>query len=101
MNDNHERIAYLQKTLPEGSTIYTVLRHVSQSGMLRRISIFAVIDGEIRSIDYSAAQILGKTIKGDGGIPVRGCGMDMGFALVYDLAYAVHGKEGAWRQQWL
>ena len=101
MNDNQERIAYLQKTLPEGSRIYTVLRHVSQSGMLRRISLVAVIDEEIRSLDYSAAKLLGKTIKGNDGIPIKGGGRDMGFALVCDLSYEVHGKEDAWRQQWL
>jgi hypothetical protein len=40
----------LLKWLQPGSTVYTVLRHVSSSGMPRRISCFIVLDGAIQDI---------------------------------------------------
>lgn len=70
-------------------TAYTVLRHVSQSGMSRDISVKTVEDGQIRDITYTVAEALGEKIRyknGHGVIRVGGCGMDMGFHLVYSLS---------------
>jgi hypothetical protein len=77
-------------------TAYTVLRHVSSSGMSRDISVKTVIDGEIRDITYTVAEALGEKIKDKNGqrvIRVSGCGMDMGFHLVYSLSSALYGHE--------
>jgi Na+-translocating ferredoxin:NAD+ oxidoreductase RnfG subunit len=81
-------------------TVYTVLRHVSQSGMSRDISLLIVEDGRLRNITYLAGKALGDKVKDRNGqwvIRVNGCGMDMGFHLVYSLSsvtYA-HNKERA------
>jgi hypothetical protein len=81
-------------------TVYTVLRHVSQSGMSRDISLLIVEDGRLRNITYLAGKALGDKMKDRNGqwvIRVNGCGMDMGFHLVYSLSsvtYA-HDKERA------
>ena len=70
-----------------GDTIYTVLRHKSASGMSRSISLFMIRNGEPVDIDYRAAQLLGDKIDNNhGGIKIGGAGMDMGFALVYNLS---------------
>jgi hypothetical protein len=77
-------------------TVYTVLRHVSQSGMSRDISLKTVEDGQIRDITYTVAEALGEKIKyknGQGVIRVGGCGMDMGFHLVYSLSSVLYGHE--------
>lgn len=70
--------------------IYTVLRHVSQSGMSRDISLKLVDEnGVLRDITYTAALALGEKVKDRHGawvIRVGGCGMDMGFHLVYSLS---------------
>ena len=85
----------LRKILAPGSTVYTVLRHVSSSGMSRRISLFAVAPDhtgnmELRNLDALYARATGdRRSKVDGAIVVGGCGMDMGFALVYNLGYAL------------
>lgn len=74
--------------------VYTLLRHVSQSGMLRRISAFVIINNEPYEIDYLLAKIGFK--RGDmnhEGIIISGCGMDMGFSLVYDLSSTLYGSE--------
>lgn len=75
----------LEKLTP-GTTIYTILRHVSQSGMARDIDIFIMgNDGPIM-VTYIAKELLGLRWGKSQGVRMRGCGMDMGFALVYDLS---------------
>lgn len=76
----------LRKILKPGQTVYCVLRKVSSSGMRRLISLLIVEGGEITCIDYWASKAMGRPCKGNGdGITVNGCGMDMGFELVYSL----------------
>lgn len=77
----------LRGWLPPGSTVYTILRHVSPSGMTRWISLKAVVDGKIIGLDWHAEQLgLGKRDSRHEGIKVEGTGMDMGFHLVYGLS---------------
>lgn len=80
----------LRKLLPEGATVYTILRHCSTSGMSRRISLVAVVDGALRTLDALAADLMGDKVSPKGGIVVGGCGMDMGFHLVYNLSSSLH-----------
>ncbi len=81
----------LRKWLPPGTTVYTVLRNVSRSGMSRRIDLYAWVNGEKMYLSGMAAAVMGDRCKG-GGIIVSGCGMDMGFHVVYNLAWALWGK---------
>ena len=98
----------LEHYVREGATVYTVLRSVSASGMTRHISLLVANEGEINDITYYAAQALGDTLKeskGHRSIRVNGCGMDMGFHLVYNLSSVLfHGQERAGyllKQAWL
>lgn len=69
-----------------GDTVHTVLRHATASGMQRCISLFIIRDDEPVCIDTLAADLLGDKISSKhGGIVANGCGMDMGFHLVYSL----------------
>lgn len=79
------------KRLKPGQTIYTILRHRSTSGMSRIIDMVVVENGEIESIGLDAANIMERSFVNDKyyGIKVGGCGMDMGFSLVYDLGYCL------------
>lgn len=104
--------AYLRKLLRPGRTVYTVLRHASRSGMMRSIDLFVIVpprDGcpaDIRCITGSVAAVLGyPTDRSNGGLRVGGCGMDMGFHVVYSLGRALwpqgfklarnqHGRNG-------
>jgi hypothetical protein len=70
-------------------TLHTILRHVSASGMTRDISLVYVKDGQLYNVTYSAALALGWPLSERSGyraIRVGGCGMDMGFHLVYTLS---------------
>ena len=81
-----EAIERLHELLQPGDTIYTILKHVSASGMSRSIQLKVVKNGDICDISWDAARAMGDKIDPkNGGIKIGGCGMDMGFALVYNL----------------
>ena len=71
-------------------TIYTVLRHVSNSGMKREISVKMIDAGRIIHLDYLVSTALGMKQGKHNGIVVRGCGMDMGFHIVHNVLRAVN-----------
>lgn len=69
-------------------TVYTILRHVSASGMSRSISIIVIgKDGKPDEITGTYARATGyRTDQTHGGIKMTGAGMDMGYALVYNMS---------------
>lgn len=95
---------HLRDVLKPGDTVYTVLRHVSRSGMSHSIDLYKVeADDQERDgarilwLSGWAAQAMGRrqsTARGPAheAIVIGGCGMDMGFALVYDLSHALYGE---------
>jgi hypothetical protein len=98
-----EALDMLRTHFPAGSTIYTILRNVSRSGMSRVISVVAMTPDGPRFLSYQAAQVLGMscTNKGEAGVKVGGCGMDMGFHLAYNLSHLLHGDGYACSHRWL
>lgn len=96
----------LKEWFPQGSTVYTILRHRAKSGMSRRISLVSLSadDGKVitRFPDYAASVALGYSYNPEKqGLVVRGCGMDMGFSVAYDLACELYGDGKALRHEWL
>jgi len=89
---------------PKGTTLFTVLRHVSSSGMTRWIDVYMMADNEpiwlsgALSTDKSKHFNLDKKRES---IKVGGCGMDMGFHLVYNIGLAIHGDGYHFTQRWL
>ena len=75
--------------LKEGDRVYTMVRHVSTSGMSRDISVMVARGNEINDITYYTAHALGWRLverNGRRAIRVHGAGMDMGFHLIYTLS---------------
>ena len=83
--ERKQYIEELQKLLKPGDTVYTVVRHVSQSGMYRAIDLYIIRDNQPLRITWSAAQLLEGYDRKHEAAKASGCGMDMGFGLVYDL----------------
>jgi hypothetical protein len=87
-----ESIATLKNLLKPGNKVTTILRSVARSGMTRRISYIIAKDAEIIDITWDVARALGEPVKQrgqyvqDSGLFVQGCGMDMGFHVVYSLS---------------
>lgn len=79
--------------LAPGDVVYCVLRHRSQSGMMRVIDLFVIRKDRWSGkphpwfIGFRAAKALGDVYDRERqGIRIGGCGMDMGFHLVYSLS---------------
>ena len=82
-----EAIASLRKMLKPGDTVFTVLRSVSRSGMNRKIDLYKLEDNEPRWLSRLVARACDWTFdKKKDAVSVGGCGMDMGFHLVYSLS---------------
>jgi hypothetical protein len=80
----------LRDSLKPGDTVYTILHHVSSSGMSRRIGVRAIVNGQPQYLDGLVAVALGERVADRGGIIMGGCGMDMGFELSYRLGHALY-----------
>jgi len=106
---DYAREQLLTHHVSENTRVYTILRHVSSSGMSRDISlIVADSDGRVSDITYYAAAAMGDRLierNGHRAIRVHGAGMDMGFHLVYNLSSVLfHGQERAGyvlKQEWI
>lgn len=91
----NEALEELRHLVRPGNTVFTQLRHVSASGMTRAISFwlpYVKSDGTagLTKLDWYMVQAgLGKFDRKHDGIRVSGCGMDMGFHMVYNLGYAL------------
>jgi hypothetical protein len=79
-------------------TIYTIIRHVSNSGMERVIDMFSIqkhTDGRLytRNLSWIYCRIMESTYsrRYGGGVKVGGCGMDMCAHLVGNLSSALFG----------
>jgi hypothetical protein len=100
--ERDESIERLIEEMPVGSTVYTVLRHVSRSGMQRAISVHVIEGGKVYDWSYRASKVLGWSLhRSEQGLKVDGCGMDMGFHLVYSLSQVLHGDGYALNHRWI
>ena len=92
-------------------TVYTVLRHISKSGMMREISVVIPIIAQDGTIargfvhpSYTIAGLLGWSYSdknGHNAVVVTGCGMDMGFNMVYVLSEKLYGDGRKIQQEWI
>jgi hypothetical protein len=108
--DRESARAYLLSILNKQNkpTLYTNLKSVSSSGMSRDMKVLAVVESEIVDITYYVGKLDIGTIKERNGqrvIRVGGCGMDMGFHVVYSVSSMLYGYEerGAYtiRHEWI
>lgn len=81
-----QAMKFLKKVMKPGKTVYTIVRSVSSSGMSRKITCLIANKGELLNIDWYVANALDyRRDKNNGAVIIGGCGMDMGFAIVYSL----------------
>jgi len=81
-----EAIAKLRDMLRPGDMIYTTTRKVSRSGMSRDIDLYVIQDNAPRWLSWLTARAVDLPLdRKTEAVKVGGCGMDMGFHLVYTL----------------
>lgn len=112
-HERDEAIERLRGWLKPGDTVHVICRHVSRSGMLRILSPIKMeaceqchgtglqdtgsacgyCRGGVQTahLGYNVARALGWRPDKDQGVYVAGCGMDMGFHLVYELSGVLFG----------
>jgi len=88
--DREEALKIMRDYLKPGDTVYTILRHVSSSGMSRVIGTVIVEGAAAYDVTHLTSRILGWPIhRTHYGVTVGGTGMDMGFHVVYSLSRAL------------
>ena len=80
-----------QYKVQPGETIYTKALHVSRSGMMRVVDVYIMRDNQPLRISHSVAQLVHSYNRKHEGVEVGGCGMDVGFEVVYNLGHALFG----------
>ena len=84
----------LREVFPIGSTVITVVRHVSASGMSRAVQVLGTDPETCEIEDYTHLLIsagLRKRFGNHPGVRVNGYGMDMAWHTTYSLAHDIHG----------
>lgn len=100
--DQAKALEFLRKFLRKGTTIYTVLRHVSASGTSRFIDLYVVKQNEPIRLTWSASVMLEWTYSRQReALRVNGCGTDVGFQAVHTLGEIVLGNGNVLSQRWL
>jgi len=76
----------LFKILDKRKEIYCSVKHVANSGMSRHIAFYVADGDKILTITRQIGVILDLPYRErTGGLFISGCGMDMGFHIVYNL----------------
>lgn len=85
--EREEATAFLRERIKPGETLYTIVRHVARSGMSRKISALQLEGAQHWDWSLKIGKAIGMPVDRDlGAVKVGGCGMDMGFHLVYELS---------------
>ena len=89
--------------LKAGDPVYTILRHVSKSGMTRYIDLYVVSAERLPlRITWSVATALERTYdRRQEALRISGAGEDVGFAAVYHLSHTLFGDGYALKHRWL
>lgn len=89
--ERDEARADLAALLVPGETVYTILRNVSRSGMTRHLDVYVMRDNAPRRITWAVGKACGYAYSDRwDALTVGGCGMDMGFHVVYGLSRTIY-----------
>ena len=101
-----EALSKAAKDINGKPIIYTVLRSVSRSGMMRKISAYVMIDNRPVNLswdyDRAAHGRLADESAGGWANKIGGCGMDMGFHLAGNISGLAGGDTySTFRHEWM
>jgi hypothetical protein len=95
--ERQEAMERLREWIKPGDTVYTILDHVSRSGMSRNIRVVLLKTnpetGEVVTLhpNHAVGLAIGaRQAKHGDGLVIGGCGMDMGFHVVNSLSMALY-----------
>ena len=97
-----EAIEYLKKQIKKDDTLYTSVQKVSTSGMYRHIKVIGIENNSPLFLSWHIANALDYPYKDKtNAVGINGCGMDMGFHLIYNLSYKLFNDGYAIKQRWI
>ena len=97
-----EAINYLKEHIKTGDTVFTKLEKVSNNGMYRNIKVITIKDNNPSYWSYYVAKAVDLTYKEKtNAIGIGGCGMDMGFQIVYCLSRTLFNDGYALKHRWI
>ena len=95
LSEKEKAVVELRELLKPGDMVYTKLNHVSRSGMTRSIEVMVFRDNAPINLTWRVSEVLGYKIHNKHwGLKVGGCGMDMGFSVIYNLSSALYSGIG-------
>jgi len=103
MTNNHidsDTLAAARKALPKGTELYVIIDSVSSSGMSRVMRFYTIRDGALVEVTRRIEEVTGYNMNRRGnarGLRVNGAGMDMTFAVSYDLGMSLWSDGYAYR----
>jgi len=97
--DYNEKL--LKEWFPNGSVAHTTVVHVARSNLSRHIKVFAIDGKRILNVSGYVAEYLDYRFTKKDAVFVSGCGMDMGFHLIYTLSQKLYGDGYAINQSWV
>lgn len=74
--------------------IFLRLASTSKSGMSRTFDCFIIHENDIVNVNHEVSAYTSERRNSEGSIVIKGCGMDMAFALVYKLSVALFDGDG-------
>ena len=80
------------------------MRSVSKSGMSRVIDFYTIENNKPLSLTHLIGKACDYRMAKNGGLVVKGCGMDMGFHVVYVVSSILHsGDRGGYeiKHEWM
>lgn len=89
-----ESLKMLKDWVKPDTQIYTILRHVSRSGMSRQISFVMFQDNQPLYLNYHIGRLFGLKYGKHDGLIIGGCGMDMGYHIVHNLSVELFSRDG-------
>ena len=99
--ERNEAINRLREVIENGDTVYTNLKSVSKSGMLRHIQVLTIKNNRPTNWTHLVSIALDMKHRRELGLRVGGCGMDMGFYVVNYLSKVLFDSDYALKQEWI
>ena len=100
--DKKRAIRNLKIVLTTNKKIYMAVSHISKTGLSRTVKLKAIYKNNLVSLDYAASLLLDEKFDPkNGGVIIKGHGMDIGDNLIARLSSILYGKSDNLKQSWI
>ena len=87
-------MADFKTRLGSNPKLFIRLASTSKSGMSRSFDCYVVHENDIVNVNHEVSAYISKRRNSSGSVIMKGCGMDMAFALTYELSSLLYDGDG-------